>query len=41
MIFNNFFFFRKSCRSRENVDKYGTAGQATDDTAHALCMQDK
>jgi hypothetical protein len=24
-------FFRKSCRSRENVEKYGRATQATDD----------
>jgi hypothetical protein len=34
-------FSRKSCRSRDNVEKYGTAGQATnDDMAHALCMLD-
>jgi hypothetical protein len=29
-MFNNF-FFRKSCRLWENVEKYGTAKQATDD----------
>ena len=23
-------FFRKSCRLRDNVEKYGTVGQATD-----------
>ena len=27
--FNNFFFFRKSCRLGDNVEKYGTAAQAT------------
>jgi hypothetical protein len=26
-----FFFFLKSCRLWENVEKYGTAGQATGD----------
>ena len=26
------FFFRKSCHLRDNVGKYGRAGQATDDT---------
>ena len=26
-----FFFFRKSCRLRDNVEKYYRAGQATDD----------
>jgi len=26
-----FFFFRNSCRLWDNVGKYGTAGQATDD----------
>ena len=35
-ISNNLFFFRKSCRSWENVEKYGRVGQATDDNmAHA------
>ena len=39
-IFNDF-FFRKSCRLWDNVEKYCTAGQATDDNiAHALCMLD-
>jgi hypothetical protein len=35
-------FFRKSCRLWDNVEKYGTAGQATwqYNTAHALCMLD-
>ena len=35
------FFFRKSYRLRDNVKKYGTAGQATHDNitlAHALFM---
>jgi len=33
--------FRKSCRLYENVEKYYTAGQATDDNmAHAHCMLD-
>jgi len=27
----NNFFFRKSCRLLDNVEKYGRAGQATDD----------
>ena len=37
-IFNNF-FFRISRRLRDNVEKYCTAGQATDDNiAHAFCM---
>jgi hypothetical protein len=32
-------FFSKPCRLCDNVEKYGTARQATDDnTAHALCM---
>jgi hypothetical protein len=32
------FFFRNSCRVRD-VEKYNTAGQATDDNmAHAHCM---
>jgi hypothetical protein len=31
--------FRKSCRLRDKVEKYCTAGQATDDNmAHAFCM---
>jgi len=34
-------FFRKSCRLWDNVEKYCTAGQATDDNmAHAHCMLD-
>jgi hypothetical protein len=34
-------FFRKSCRSWDNVEKYCRAGQATDDNmAHAHCMLD-
>ena len=33
-------FFRKSCRLWDNVEKYCTAGQATDDnSAHALFIQ--
>ena len=36
-MFHN--YFRKSPRLRENVKKYSTAGQATDEnTAHAHCM---
>jgi len=39
-MFNNF-FFRKSSRLLDNVIRYCTAGQATDDNmAHAHCMQD-
>jgi hypothetical protein len=37
----NFFFFSKIVPLLDNGEKYGTAGQATDDsnnTAHALCM---
>jgi hypothetical protein len=30
-VFSNFFFFRKSCRLWDNVEKYGRARQATDD----------
>ena len=30
--------FRKSCRSLDNVEKYGTAGQATDDNI-VRCMR--
>ena len=34
-------FFRKSCRLWDNVEKYCTAGQATDDNmAHARYMLD-
>jgi len=34
-------FPRKSCRLWDNVEKYGTAGQATDDnTAHARFVLD-
>jgi len=40
-MFNNLFFFRKSCRLCENVEKYCSSGQATDDNmAHAHCMLD-
>jgi len=36
-----YFFFRKSCRLWENVEKYCTAGQAADDNmAHAYGMLD-
>ena len=36
-----FFFFRKSCQLWENVEKYCTAGKATDDNiAPAHCMLD-
>ena len=34
-------FYRKSCRLRDNVEKYCKAGQATDNNiAHAHCMLD-
>ena len=34
-----FFFNKKSCHFCENVEKYGTAGQATDDImVYASCM---
>jgi hypothetical protein len=36
-----YLFLRKSCRLWDNVEKYCTAGQATDDNmAHAQCMLD-
>jgi hypothetical protein len=41
-IFINF-FFQKSCRLRDNEEKYGKARQAMDDsisTAHVLCLLD-
>jgi len=31
------FFFRKSDRSRDNVEKYGTARQATDKIQNGAC----
>ena len=35
------FIFRKSCRLWDNLEKYGTAGQATDDNvAQGHCMLD-
>jgi hypothetical protein len=35
------FFFRKSCRLRNNVEKFGRGRQATDvNKVHALCMVD-
>jgi hypothetical protein len=40
-VFNNF-FFRKSCCLWDNVEKYGTGGQFTDENmAHAHGMLDK
>jgi len=39
-VFSNFFFF-KSCRLWDNVEKCYRAGQATGDSmAHAHCMLD-
>jgi len=39
-MFNNF-FFRKSCRLWDNVEKYCTVRQGTDDNmAHARCILD-
>jgi len=35
------FFFRKSCRLWDNVEKYGRGREATgDNMAHAHCMLD-
>jgi len=35
------YFFLKSRRLSDNVDKHGTAGKATEDiTAHVHCMLD-
>ena len=39
-------FFKKSCQFWDNVEKYGTARQATDDTImlyrkDAICLLDK
>ena len=40
-VISNFFFLRKSCSVRDNVDKYCRSGHATDDNmAHAYCMLD-
>jgi len=40
-VFSNFFFFRKSRRLWDNVQKYCVPGQDTDDDmAHAHCMLD-
>jgi len=39
ILFCYYFFFRKSCHLRDNVEKYSRAGEATDDnTAHAHFM---
>jgi len=41
LLYSVNFFFRKSCRRWNNVEKYCTAGQATDDNmAHVHCMLD-
>ena len=40
-VLDNFFFYRKSCRLWDNVEKYCRAGQATDDNmAQAHCVLD-
>ena len=40
-IFYNFFFFRKSCRLWDNMEKYYRVQQATDDNkVHAHWMLD-
>ena len=40
-MFNNFFFFQKSCHIRDNVEKYCRVGQTADDNmTHAHCMLD-
>jgi len=39
ILYSITFFPRKSCRLRDNVEKYCRAGQAIDDKmAHANCM---
>jgi len=41
ILFSMTYFFGKSCRLWDNVEKYCTAGQATDDNmAHAHCLLD-
>jgi len=37
-VLNTPFFPRKSCRSWDNVEKYGRARQATDNTTYEHCM---
>jgi len=38
-ILGSIFFFPKTCRLWDNVEKYSRAGQVTDDNmAHAHCM---
>ena len=40
-IYNQCFFFRKSCRLLDNVEKYGKAWRAADNNmAHAYCVLD-
>ena len=40
-MISNFFFPRKSCNLRDDVEQYGRDGPATDDSmAHALYMLD-
>jgi hypothetical protein len=39
-MFSIFFFFRKSCRSRDDVEKYGEAREIVDDKMEARCMLD-
>jgi len=36
-MYNNSFFFRKSCRLWDNVEKYGTDREATDDIMRRIC----
>ena len=39
IMYVQYFFFSKSCRLSDNVEKLRCAGQATDDNmAHAHCM---
>jgi hypothetical protein len=40
-MFNNYFFFRKFYRLSDNVEKYGTAGQATDGACVFACRTNK
>jgi hypothetical protein len=39
-VFNNNYFFRKSCRLLDNVENCGAAGHTTHNMAHAHCMLD-
>jgi hypothetical protein len=38
LMLSNFFFFQKSCRLRDNVEKYGRAGQVADGNIRRLML---